>query len=108
MFAYLTSGGKSKTAIKKDSVKIKGSTGKGKIVQGYSSETKLELKKGAGLVIGAFLGSLIGVNAVAFIMSKVLNRSLSWFRVEYSCLWLYGPAALSGTFFPISIAREPS
>ena len=56
------------------------------------------------VLTAAFIGSLISVNTVAFLMAKVLDRPLSWFRVEYSCLLLYGPAAFAGEhfdFFPV-------
>lgn len=43
-----------------------------------------------------FLGGIVSANVVAFIMSKVFNRSLSWFREEFSCVLLYAPAALAG------------
>lgn len=64
------------------------------------------LRKGAGVIsqnlkglaahLLGLLGAVIGANVVAFIMSTVLNRGLSWFSVELSCLVLYGPAAVTG------------
>ncbi|CAL1714519.1 unnamed protein product [Somion occarium] len=42
------------------------------------------------------LGALIGANVVAFVMRSVLNKGMSWFSVEFSCLALFGPAALGG------------
>ncbi|TCD68032.1 hypothetical protein EIP91_011643 [Steccherinum ochraceum] len=58
------------------------------------------LRKGAGVIaqnlkglsahLLGLVGAVLGANAVAFIMSTVLNRSLSWFSVELSCLLLYG------------------
>lgn len=49
------------------------------------------------LAVGsAVLGSVVGVNVVAFIMRSVLNKSLSWFSRELACMLLYGPAALAG------------
>ena len=44
----------------------------------------------------SFFGALFGANVVAFLMSSVFGRSLSWFRVEFSCLVLYAPATLAG------------
>lgn len=65
------------------------------------------LRKGGGLIsqnlkgVGAhllgLLGAIVGANAVAWIMDSVLNKSMSWFSVELSCLLLYGPAAITGT-----------
>lgn len=52
--------------------------------------------RSVAMVLVAFIGSMISVNVVAWMMTSVLNRPLSWFRVEYSCLFLYGPAALAG------------
>lgn len=42
------------------------------------------------------LGALIGANAVAFIMQRVLGRGMSWFKGEFEPLILYGPAAMCG------------
>lgn len=52
--------------------------------------------RGIVAVVSAILGSVISVNAVAFLMKSVLNKPLSWFSVELSCVALYGPAALAG------------
>ncbi|THH28363.1 hypothetical protein EUX98_g5818 [Antrodiella citrinella] len=43
-----------------------------------------------------FVGALVGANVVAFLMTGVLNKSMSWFSVELSCVLLYGPAAVTG------------
>jgi hypothetical protein len=52
------------------------------------------------LAVGsAVLGSVAGVNIVAFVMRSVLNKPLSWFSRELVCVVLYGPAALTGMFF---------
>lgn len=60
--------------------------------RGFVSETIRGLTAlGLGL-----LGALIGANAVAFVMRSVLDKSMSWFSVELSCLALFGPAALGG------------
>jgi len=56
----------------------------------------VEYIKGMGILTASVVGSLFGVCFVAFIMAVVLNRPLSWFRIEYSCLVLYVPAALTG------------
>lgn len=42
------------------------------------------------------LGALLGANAVAFIMQRVLGRGMSWFKGEFEPLILYGPAAMCG------------
>ncbi len=52
--------------------------------------------RGVVAVAGAFVGATIGVNVVAFLMSKVFDRSLSWFSSVFACTLLYGPAALAG------------
>lgn len=64
------------------------------------------LRQGRGLVsetirgltaLGlGLLGALVGANAVAFAMRSVFNKALSWFSTEFSCLALFGPAALGG------------
>ncbi|GBE89509.1 Putative endoplasmic reticulum metallopeptidase [Sparassis crispa] len=64
------------------------------------------LKKGKGLlgehakgilaVSSAFVGSLVGANVVAVVMRLVLGKGMSWFSSEWSCVALYGPAALAG------------
>lgn len=50
------------------------------------------------LIGSSFVAALVGVNFVAFVMVHVINRPLSWYRIESSCLLLYGPAALAGEF----------
>ena len=52
--------------------------------------------KGTLVTIGSFVGALIGANVVAFVMDSVLNKPLSWFSQELSCVALYGPPALAG------------
>lgn len=47
-------------------------------------------------VILAGLGALVGANAVAFMMERVLGRGMSWFKGEFEPLILYGPAAMCG------------
>ncbi|KAK7686297.1 hypothetical protein QCA50_010521 [Cerrena zonata] len=59
---------------------------------GFVSETIRGL---AALGLG-LLGAIVGANVVAFAMSSVLNKGLSWFSVEFSCLALFGPAAIGG------------
>ena len=59
-------------------------------------ELGIEYLKGLGLATSGFFGAIISVNIWALVMGKLLNKPLSWFRVEYSCLWLYGPPALIG------------
>ena len=52
--------------------------------------------KGIVATSGAFIGAVVGVNVVAFIMDKVLGKSFSWFTSVFAPVFLYGPAALSG------------
>ena len=47
-------------------------------------------------VVGGLIGAVISVNAVALLMSKGLNKSLTWFRYEWAALVLYGVPALIG------------
>ncbi|OAX34407.1 hypothetical protein K503DRAFT_774591 [Rhizopogon vinicolor AM-OR11-026] len=47
------------------------------------------------VTVGA-LGALIGANAVAFVMQRMLGRGMSWFKGEFEPLILYGPAAMCG------------
>lgn len=53
--------------------------------------------KGTISIVSAVLGAVVGVNLVAFVMNSVLNKPLSWFSAELSCLALYGPPALAGS-----------
>ncbi|KAI0630537.1 hypothetical protein C8Q77DRAFT_1211545 [Trametes polyzona] len=52
--------------------------------------------KGIAAVSASFLGAVIGANVVALLMDKVLGKSFSWFTSVFSCIVLYGPAALTG------------
>jgi len=52
--------------------------------------------RGVAAVIAAPIGALIGANTVAYIMTNVFNKGMSWFSVELSCLVLYLPPALAG------------
>ncbi|KAI0364703.1 hypothetical protein BV20DRAFT_1029237 [Pilatotrama ljubarskyi] len=52
--------------------------------------------KGIFAVLAAFLAAAVSANIVAFLMDKVLGKSLSWFSSVFSCIALYGPAALTG------------
>lgn len=62
------------------------------------SEWKSYKAYGAALVgaVGSLLGALIGVNTVALVMSKVLDRSMSWYTHELLPLALYVPPAFAG------------
>ena len=51
---------------------------------------------GTLVTIGCFVGALISANVVAFVMDSVLNKPLSWFSKELSCVALYVPPALAG------------
>lgn len=59
-------------------------------------------------VVFSFVGALLGANGVAFIMSKVLHKGMSWFSAEYFPVLLYGPPAIVGTrstFHPCMVYR---
>ncbi|KAH9928451.1 uncharacterized protein BXZ73DRAFT_48526 [Epithele typhae] len=55
-----------------------------------------EQARGFLVVTGSFVGAAVGANVVAFLMDTVLGRSLSWFSSIFACIFLYGPAALTG------------
>ncbi|KAJ3987857.1 hypothetical protein F5890DRAFT_661352 [Lentinula detonsa] len=60
-------------------------------------------------VLSAFIGSLLGTNAVALVMRYLLGKPLSWFRNEYSAIVLYGPAAILGALisqYPFATVTE--
>ncbi|KAA1066931.1 hypothetical protein PGTUg99_015865 [Puccinia graminis f. sp. tritici] len=46
--------------------------------------------------IGSLLGFIIGSNLVAFIISIMLEKPLSWYRYESFPILLFGPPALAG------------
>ena len=51
-----------------------------------------------GAIIFAIVGALLGANGLAFVMTNVLHKGMSWFRAEYFPVFLYGPAAIVGTW----------
>lgn len=51
----------------------------------------------AGTVLGGLIGAIMGANIVALLMTKALNKSMSWFAMEWYALVLYGLPALVGT-----------
>jgi hypothetical protein len=55
-----------------------------------------EQLRGIAAVVAGPIGALAGANTVAYIMTKVFNKGMSWFSVELSCLILYLPPALAG------------
>ena len=55
-----------------------------------------EQLRGIAAVTAAPIGALVGANTVAYIMTKVFNKGMSWFSIELSCLILYLPPALAG------------
>ncbi|TDL26482.1 hypothetical protein BD410DRAFT_741807 [Rickenella mellea] len=65
-----------------------------------------EQAKGIGIVAASFLGAVIGANGVALLMTKGLNKGMSWYASEYSCALLYGPAALTGALVPHLLSRH--
>ncbi|KAF5379478.1 hypothetical protein D9615_006633 [Tricholomella constricta] len=56
-----------------------------------------EQARGMLAVVAGIVGCLFVPNVVAFIMSRVLGKAMSWFASEYSAIVLYAPAALLGT-----------
>jgi hypothetical protein len=70
------------------------------LVNGHAYDPKdsiwIEYVKGVGILTASAIGSLLGVCSVAFIMAILINRPLSWFSIESSCLILYAPASLTG------------
>lgn len=58
---------------------------------------------GVRAILIAFGGALIGANGLAVIVHRVLGHNMSWFASEQSALLLYGPAALTGSFFLINL-----
>ena len=64
---------------------------------------------GACSVLIALLGALIGSNIVALLMDRILGHPLSWYSHEFSCILLYGPAALAGALtadFAFPMAKD--
>lgn len=57
---------------------------------------KATMTKALFVVTVGALGALIGANAIAFVMQRVLGRGMSWFKGEFEPLILYGPAAMCG------------
>ncbi|KAG9308049.1 hypothetical protein JVU11DRAFT_12616 [Chiua virens] len=49
-----------------------------------------------GAVISALVGGLIAANGLAFVMTNILHKGMSWFRAEYFPIILYCPAAVVG------------
>lgn len=61
-----------------------------------------------GAVALAFVGALIGANGIAFVMSNVLHKGMSWFKGEYLPVILYAPAAIVGMWIRFgSFGRLP-
>lgn len=61
---------------------------------------KLQLR-GLRNILSGLVGALLGANIVAFFMSMVFNKDLSWFSREWLPLVLYGPPAVTGTVIGI-------
>ena len=55
-----------------------------------------EQLRGFAAVIAAPVGALAGANTVAYIMTNVFGKGMSWFSSELSCLVLYLPPTLAG------------
>ncbi|KAI5116032.1 hypothetical protein M0805_002087 [Coniferiporia weirii] len=56
---------------------------------------RFPLLKGVILLETSSVCAILGANVVALFMIHVLDRPLSWYKSEYSCLFLYGPSALT-------------
>jgi hypothetical protein len=90
--------------------------GKGKARAGAAGGPRLvdasamwaEQAKGMGIVAASFVGAVIGANVVALVMTTLLDRGMSWYKSEYSCALLYGPAALAGTFSSVFPGNAPA
>ncbi|KAG6810478.1 hypothetical protein H0H92_011713 [Tricholoma furcatifolium] len=54
------------------------------------------LARGILAVLAGIAGTLLVPNVVAFLLSYVFGKGLSWFANEYSAVVLYGPPALLG------------
>ncbi|KAG6852571.1 hypothetical protein C0991_010900 [Blastosporella zonata] len=54
------------------------------------------LWRGAVAVLAGVAGTVMVPNVVAFFLSYVLGKGMSWFAYEYSAIVLYAPAALLG------------
>lgn len=68
-----------------------------------------EQLRGIAAVTAAPIGALVGANTVAYIMTRVFDKGMSWFSVELSCLVLYLPPALAGALasqLPFGRIRE--
>ncbi|KAK0524242.1 hypothetical protein OC834_003462 [Tilletia horrida] len=63
-------------------------------------------------IYGNFIAAALLSNAVAFIMSNVLNAGMSWYRHEYFPFAVFGPAAVTGVLlvqaFVSSFADTPA
>ena len=57
--------------------------------------------RGVLSVLSALAGGVIVPNVVAFIMSRVLGKGMSWFSHEYSAMALYGVPMLLGKLCPL-------
>ncbi|THH03322.1 hypothetical protein EW145_g6351 [Phellinidium pouzarii] len=76
------------------------------------SNIGISIFKGILLLSTACLAAVLSANMVALFMVHVLDRPLSWYKAELSCLLLYGPPAFTGAlaslnflgplFFPTS------
>ncbi|CED83794.1 Aminopeptidases of the M20 family [Phaffia rhodozyma] len=56
--------------------------------------------------VSSFIGALLGVNIVALLMSKVLDRSMSWYSHELLPLALYAPPAFAGIWISQSLTSR--
>ena len=62
---------------------------------------KLQMR-GLRNLLSGLIGALVGANVVAFFMTMVLGKALSWFSREWLPLVLYGPPAVAGAGYLIT------
>lgn len=60
------------------------------------SQGRAERTKGLVAVLAAVAGTIIVPNVVALVMSKGLNKGMSWFSSPFAPLFLYAPPTLLG------------
>ncbi|KLO13952.1 hypothetical protein SCHPADRAFT_920864 [Schizopora paradoxa] len=81
-----------------------------KLANGHAYDIRdsiwMEYIKGVGILTASAVGSLLGVCSVAFVMAILINRPLSWFAIESSCLILYAPASLTGALLPLNLLAK--
>lgn len=56
--------------------------------------------------IVSLVGAALGANAIAFIMTRVLGKGMSWYKHEFHALFLYGPPALASILIVQYLASQ--